>query len=98
MTNYSRTTLSELKKRYLNVLKKCLLANLMAFSFVMPSMAETITNPTTNEELLEALLDPTKSVTITDTTAEYNITVDSNNNVLTNKDGTEINSLIAAPL
>ena len=41
MTNYSRTTLRELKKRYLNILKKCLLANLMAFSFVLPSMAET---------------------------------------------------------
>ncbi|MBR6730938.1 MAG: hypothetical protein IKL90_06340, partial [Alphaproteobacteria bacterium] len=40
MTNYSRTTLRELKKRYLNVLKKCLLANLLAFSFVLPSMAE----------------------------------------------------------
>ena len=40
MTNYSRTTLRELKKRYLNILKKCLLANLMAFSFVLPSMAE----------------------------------------------------------
>ena len=34
MTNYSRTTLRELKKRYLNILKKCLLANLLAFSFV----------------------------------------------------------------
>ena len=40
MTNYSRTTLRELKKRYLNILKKCLLANLMAFSFVLPSVAE----------------------------------------------------------
>ncbi len=40
MTNYSRTTLRELKKRYLNILKKCLLANLMAFSFALPSVAE----------------------------------------------------------
>ncbi len=40
MTNYSRTTLRELKKRYLNILKKCLLANLMAFSFCLPVMAE----------------------------------------------------------
>ena len=44
MTNYSRTTLRELKKRYLNVLKKCLLANLLAFSFVLPSMAEETWN------------------------------------------------------
>ena len=43
MTNYSRTTLRELKKRYLNILKKCLLANLLAFSFVLPSMAEPTT-------------------------------------------------------
>ena len=86
MTNYSRTTLRELKKRYLNILKKCLLANLMAFSFVLPSVAETVTNPATNEELLEALLDPTKSVKITDTTTEYNIIVDSKNNVFSNKD------------
>ncbi|MBO7244498.1 MAG: hypothetical protein J6V53_04365, partial [Alphaproteobacteria bacterium] len=42
MTNYSRTTLRELKKRYLNILKKCLLTNLLAFSFVLPSMAETV--------------------------------------------------------
>ena len=41
MTNYSRTTLRELKKRYLNILKKCLLANLMAFMISFPSMAET---------------------------------------------------------
>ena len=73
MTNYSRTTLRELKKRYLNILKKCLLANLMAFSFVLPSMAETVTNPATNEELLEALLDPTKRVMITIPTLQYEI-------------------------
>ena len=42
MTNYSRTTLRELKKRYLNVLKKCLLANLMAFSFCLPAGAEEL--------------------------------------------------------
>ena len=40
MFHSSRTTLRELKKRYLNILKKCLLANLMAFSFVLPVMAE----------------------------------------------------------
>ncbi|MBR6730117.1 MAG: hypothetical protein IKL90_02080, partial [Alphaproteobacteria bacterium] len=73
MTNYSRTTLRELKKRYLNILKKCLLANLLAFSFVLPSMAETVTNPATNEELLEALLDPTKRVMITIPTLQYEI-------------------------
>ena len=80
MFHSSRTTLRELKKRYLNILKKCLLANLMAFSFCLPSMAETITNPTTNEELLEALLDPNKRVEITNTGSEYNI---SNINQLT---------------
>ena len=42
MTNYSRTTLRELKKRYLNILKKCLLANLLAFSFVLPSMGNEV--------------------------------------------------------
>ena len=47
MTNYSRTTLRELKKRYLNILKKCLLANLMAFSFALPSMAEETWNEIT---------------------------------------------------
>ena len=73
MTNYSRTTLRELKKRYLNILKKCLLANLLVFSFVLPSMAETVTNPTTNEELLEALVDPTKRVEITNSDAVYEI-------------------------
>ncbi len=31
MQNLSRTALKELKKRYLNILKKCFLANLMAF-------------------------------------------------------------------
>ena len=78
MTNYSRTTLRELKKRYLNILKKCLLANLMAFSFVLPSMAETVTNPATNEELLEALLDPTKRVEITNAEAVYEILLNKN--------------------
>ncbi|MBR6729971.1 MAG: hypothetical protein IKL90_01325 [Alphaproteobacteria bacterium] len=35
MSYYSRTALRELKKRYLNILKKCFLANLMAFSFIL---------------------------------------------------------------
>ena len=52
MTNYSRTTLRELKKRYLNVLKKCLLANLLAFSFMLPARADPII--TSSEELYEA--------------------------------------------
>ena len=64
MFHSSRTTLKELKKRYLNILKKCLLANLMAFSFALPSVAETVTDPATNEELLQALLDPTTQVQI----------------------------------
>ncbi len=37
MFHSSRTTLKELKKRYLNILKKCLLANLMMFSMVVLS-------------------------------------------------------------
>ncbi len=36
MSCYSRTTLRELKKRYLNILKKCFLANLMVFSVSLP--------------------------------------------------------------
>ena len=43
MTNYSRTTLRELKK--------CLLANLMAFSFVLPSMAEDISKTYENTSI-----------------------------------------------
>ncbi len=63
MFHSSRTTLKELKKRYLNILKKCLLANLMAFSFCLPAMAETITDENgnvfisyegTQEEFVEA--------------------------------------------
>ncbi len=41
MTTFSRTTLRELKKRYLNVLKKCLLANLGFIFLSMPAMAES---------------------------------------------------------
>ena len=41
MFHSSRTTLRALKKRYLNILKKCLLANLMAFTISIPAMAET---------------------------------------------------------
>ncbi len=51
MMHYSRTTLRELKKRYLNVLKKCFLANLMAFGVITlstPATAETITKPVNN--------------------------------------------------
>ena len=50
MSYYSRTALRELKKRYLNILKKCFLANLMAFSVCLPSMAETITERLVNKE------------------------------------------------
>ena len=53
MTNYSRTTLRELKKRYLNVLKKCLLANLGIILLSTPSMAEPTTY--TAEEIYEKL-------------------------------------------
>ena len=51
MTHFSKTTLRELKKRYLNVLKKCFLANLMAFGMVTlstPAMAEIITDHVDN--------------------------------------------------
>ena len=41
MTTFSRTALRELKKRYLNVLKKCLLANLGLIFLSMPAMAES---------------------------------------------------------
>ena len=57
MTNYSRTTLRELKKRYLNVLKKCLLANLLAFSFMLPSMAEAEIDVYTKETTQEQYID-----------------------------------------
>ena len=53
MTNYSRTTLRELKKRYLNILKKCLLANLGIILLSTPSMAEPTTY--TAEEIYEKL-------------------------------------------
>ncbi|MBQ3034939.1 MAG: hypothetical protein IJD25_02675, partial [Alphaproteobacteria bacterium] len=53
MTNYSRTTLRELKKRYLNILKKCLLANLGIILLSTPSMAEPTTY--TAEEIYERL-------------------------------------------
>ena len=53
MFHSSRTTLKELKKRYLNILKKCLLANLMAFSFCLPSMAEESLTPTFLNQLMQ---------------------------------------------
>ena len=78
MTNYSRTTLRELKKRYLNVLKKCLLANLGLILLSVPAMADSVAkkndgssniviDDTQNDgsELLEYLTDETYYV-ITD--------------------------------
>ncbi|MBO7244052.1 MAG: hypothetical protein J6V53_02050, partial [Alphaproteobacteria bacterium] len=44
MSHYSKTTLRELKKRYLNILKKCLLLNLMAFMVSIPAMSGTATD------------------------------------------------------
>ena len=41
MTNYSRTTLRELKKRYSNVLKKCFLINIGVLLFATSSFAES---------------------------------------------------------
>ncbi|MBQ3034492.1 MAG: autotransporter domain-containing protein [Alphaproteobacteria bacterium] len=94
MTNYSRTTLRELKKRYLNILKKCLLANLMAFMVSVPvwasstatkndgSAAVTITDTSGNgAELLGYLKDSSYHV-ITDGTFS-NIVVDENGESVT---------------
>ena len=44
MFHSSRTTLKELKKRYLNILKKCLLANLMMFAFSLTAYSGTATD------------------------------------------------------
>ena len=44
MFHSSRTTLKELKKRYLNILKKCLLANLMMFAFSLTAHSGTATD------------------------------------------------------
>ncbi|MBO7244514.1 MAG: hypothetical protein J6V53_04445, partial [Alphaproteobacteria bacterium] len=44
MFHSSRTTLRELKKRYLNILKKCLLANLMMFAFSLTAHSGTATD------------------------------------------------------
>ena len=44
MTNYSRTTLRELKKRYLNVLKKCFLLNLGLIFLSTPVMGALVNN------------------------------------------------------
>ena len=57
MTNYSRTTLRELKKRYLSILKKCLLANLGLILLSTPSMADSVAKKN----------DGSAAVTITDT-------------------------------
>ena len=70
MTNYSRTTLRELKKRYLNILKKCLLANLMAFSFMLSAGAEIVTDPIAIDELTQALINPNQSVVL-ETSGNY---------------------------
>ena len=56
MSYYSRTALRELKKRYLNILKKCFLANLMAFSFILPLRAETTEPTLTPSEELETVV------------------------------------------
>ncbi|MBO7244499.1 MAG: hypothetical protein J6V53_04370, partial [Alphaproteobacteria bacterium] len=44
MFHSSRTTLKELKKRYLNILKKCLLVNLMMFAFSLTAHSGTATD------------------------------------------------------
>ena len=68
MTNYSRTTLRELKKRYLNVLKKCFLINIgvLLFSTSVMAIEVYIYNETgeskfvnaSNDEILSYLKDP----------------------------------------
>ncbi|MBO7244491.1 MAG: autotransporter domain-containing protein [Alphaproteobacteria bacterium] len=72
MTNYSRTTLRELKKRYLNVLKKCFLINIgvLLFSTSVMAIEVYIYNETgeskfinaSNDEILSYLKDPNYSI------------------------------------
>ena len=90
MTNYSRTTLRELKKRYLNILKKCLLANLMAFMVSVPVWASSTATKNdgsagvqigNDSELLTYLKDQNYHV-ITDGTFS-NIVVDENGESVT---------------
>ena len=71
MQNLSRTALKELKKRYLNVLKKCLLANLGIILLSAPVMAEVVVNPING---LELLVDSTKSIMYT---AENSVVISS---------------------
>ena len=68
MSYYSRTALRELKKRYLNILKKCFLANLMAFSFILPVQAETVESTLTPSEELETVIQTTRRTISSDTT------------------------------
>ncbi len=70
MSYYSRTALRELKKRYLNILKKCFLANLMAFSFVLPLQAETAESTLTPSEELETVVETTRTTVSKDTTID----------------------------
>ena len=66
MRNISRTTLRELKKRYLNILKKCFLANLMAFGMV------TLSTPATaGEDRLDNSGDKTYTQDVTFEDLEY---------------------------
>ena len=90
MTNYSRTTLRELKKRYLNILKKCFLANLMAFMVSVPVWASSTATKNdgsagvqigNDSELLTYLKDQNYHV-ITDGTFS-NIVVDENGESVT---------------
>ena len=73
MTNYSRTTLRELKKRYLNILKKCLLANLLAFSFVLPVQAETTEPTLTPSEELETVVKDSSNFSRTEISSDTTI-------------------------
>ncbi len=73
MQHLSRTALKELKKRYLNVLKKCFLANLMAFSCVTlssPVLAETSEPALTPSEELETVVKTTRATVSKDTTID----------------------------
>lgn len=60
MINFSRTTLRELKKRYLNILKKSLLINLTLL-VAYPVLAET----SRQESIIATLKNPTDKVEIT---------------------------------
>ncbi|MBO7244480.1 MAG: autotransporter domain-containing protein, partial [Alphaproteobacteria bacterium] len=79
MSHYSKTTLRELKKRYLNILKKCFLANLMAFSFILPVQAETTEPTLTPSEELETVTKDSTNFSRTEITENTTIDLEGKN-------------------